>query len=184
MTRPPGAPRPREVGTWQAAETNAVDWLRWLGHPDASLTGPGSDGGVDVVASDALAQVKWIGRAVGSGPLRELFGARANGRQSLYFFANAGYSAPAHRYSDEVDIATFTYSTTTGAIAPTNGLARLIYGRAVADHQPGDTTYDVAHTAVTYVIDDTGTVAVEWPFGFDDGDMTSDLRTLLEEGSP
>jgi protein SCO1/2 len=54
----------------------------------------------------------------------------------------------------------------------------------VADHQPGDTTYDVAHTAVTYVIDDTGTVAVEWPFGFDDGDMTSDLRTLLEEGSP
>jgi protein SCO1/2 len=54
----------------------------------------------------------------------------------------------------------------------------------VAEHQPGDTTYDVAHTAVTYVVDDTGTVAVEWPFGFDNQDMTSDLRTLLEEGSP
>jgi protein SCO1/2 len=53
----------------------------------------------------------------------------------------------------------------------------------VADHEPGDATYDVAHTAVTYVVDDSGTVAVEWPFGFDDGEMTSDLRTLLQEAS-
>jgi protein SCO1 len=50
----------------------------------------------------------------------------------------------------------------------------------VEDHAPGE-AYDVAHTAVTYVVDDTGTVAVEWPFGFDSESMTSDLRTLLEE---
>lgn len=51
----------------------------------------------------------------------------------------------------------------------------------VADHQPGDTSYEVAHTAVTYVIDDTGTVRVEWPFGFATDDMTSDLHILLTE---
>lgn len=51
----------------------------------------------------------------------------------------------------------------------------------VADHQAGDTAYDVAHTAVTYVVDDTGTVVVEWPFGFEDESMTADIRTLLNE---
>jgi len=53
----------------------------------------------------------------------------------------------------------------------------------VADHRPGDRTYEVAHTAVTYVVDDTGTVAVEWPFGFETTRMTADLRTLLEKES-
>lgn len=51
----------------------------------------------------------------------------------------------------------------------------------VADHESGATTYDVAHTAVTYVVDDGGKVVVEWPFGFMADDMTSDLRALLEK---
>lgn len=50
----------------------------------------------------------------------------------------------------------------------------------VEEHAPGE-AYDVAHSAVTYVVDDTGTVVVEWPFGFDSEAMTSDLRILLEE---
>lgn len=51
----------------------------------------------------------------------------------------------------------------------------------VADHQPGETDYEVSHSAVTYVVDDTGSVVVEWPFGFDSEQMTEDLNTLLEE---
>lgn len=51
----------------------------------------------------------------------------------------------------------------------------------VADHEPGTTDYEVSHSAVTYVVDDTGTVVVEWPFGFDSQQMTKDLKTLLEE---
>ncbi|MFV0309263.1 MAG: SCO family protein [Desertimonas sp.] len=51
----------------------------------------------------------------------------------------------------------------------------------VADHDAGDRDYDVAHTAVTYVVDDTGRVVVEWPFGFAAQDMTTDLNTLLQE---
>lgn len=53
----------------------------------------------------------------------------------------------------------------------------------VADHRPGDRSYEVAHTAVTYVVDDTGAVAVEWPFGFETSRMTADLRALLEKES-
>lgn len=49
----------------------------------------------------------------------------------------------------------------------------------VEAHEPGDDDYGVGHTAVTYVVDDTGTVAVEWAFGLDSESMTSDLRALL-----
>lgn len=50
----------------------------------------------------------------------------------------------------------------------------------VADHEPGAKVYEVSHTGVTYVVDDTGTVVVEWPFGFDSLDMTADLRAILD----
>lgn len=50
----------------------------------------------------------------------------------------------------------------------------------VAAHEPGDVGYDVSHSAVTYVVDDTGTVVVEWPFGFEIENMTADITALLD----
>lgn len=49
----------------------------------------------------------------------------------------------------------------------------------VEDHEPGAPAYDVAHTAITYVVDETGTVVVEWPFGLEAEAMASDLEILL-----
>lgn len=49
----------------------------------------------------------------------------------------------------------------------------------VEAHEPGDATYDVGHSAITYVVDDSGTVRVEWPFGFESEHMTTDLTALL-----
>lgn len=49
----------------------------------------------------------------------------------------------------------------------------------VEDHSEGDLDYEVSHSAVTYVVDDAGTVVVEWPFGMDGLDMAADLATLL-----
>lgn len=49
----------------------------------------------------------------------------------------------------------------------------------VADHQEGE-PYEVAHTAISYVIDDSGTVVVEWPFGFDSPQMVEDIETALD----
>ncbi len=37
----------------------AATRMRELGFSDATCTGPGADGGVDVRATGALAQVKW-----------------------------------------------------------------------------------------------------------------------------
>jgi len=49
----------------------------------------------------------------------------------------------------------------------------------VEAHEPGDATYEVGHSAITYVVDDSGTVRVEWPFGFESEHMTDDLTALL-----
>ena len=38
---------------------------------------------------------------------------------------------------------------------------------------------NVSHTAATYVVDSTGTVVVEWPFGIGADGMENDLRVLL-----
>lgn len=46
----------------------------------------------------------------------------------------------------------------------------------------GDGTYEVAHTATTYVVDAGGAVLVEWPFGIKWRAMKADLETLLQRG--
>lgn len=42
-----------------------------------------------------------------------------------------------------------------------------------------DGTTEVAHSTVTYVVDETGTILVEWPFGTDAESMAHDLTILL-----
>ena len=50
----------------------------------------------------------------------------------------------------------------------------------VEEHTAGTTDYAVAHTAITYVVDEAGTVVVEWPFGFESESMASDMEILFE----
>lgn len=52
--------------------------------------------------------------------------------------------------------------------------------RVVANRVPeGDDNYTFEHTAVTYVIDERGTVVVEWPFGTSSSAMARDMEILL-----
>lgn len=39
---------------------------------------------------------------------------------------------------------------------------------------------EVGHSATAYVVDENGTVLIEWPFGVDKNTMTNDLRILLD----
>ena len=52
-----------------------------------------------------------------------------------------------------------------------------------ASHRIGRTdsegNYDVDHTAQLYAVDESGTVAVEWPFGTAASAIEADLRELL-----
>lgn len=49
----------------------------------------------------------------------------------------------------------------------------------VEPHDPGDERYQVAHSAITYVIDDHGVVVRELPFGTTSDDLARVLRGLL-----
>jgi protein SCO1 len=49
----------------------------------------------------------------------------------------------------------------------------------VEPHESGDDHYDVAHSALTYVIDDTGTVVRELPFGVTSDELAQVMRALL-----
>lgn len=51
--------------------------------------------------------------------------------------------------------------------------------RVVANRIPEGDSYTFEHTAVTYAIDDTGTVVVEWPFGTSSATMARDMEILL-----
>ncbi|MFI8976885.1 restriction endonuclease [Nocardia asteroides] len=107
------------IGSPREAEENAAKVLRRMGFRDAATTPVGPDGGIDVVSSGALAQVKWQGARVGRPDVQRLYGARGrNHHKRLFFFAASGYTEAAIGYANEQDIALYTFDPT--------GAARLV----------------------------------------------------------
>lgn len=53
-----------------------------------------------------------------------------------------------------------------------------------ASHELGkkkrDGSYDVSHSAYTYVVDESGEVVLEWPFGIRSQEVAHDLKLLLD----
>lgn len=110
--------------------------MRYWGFTDAVVTAAGPDGGVDVTAAGALAQVKFQAVTVGSPDLQRLFGARGHAvHRALLFFTGTGYSTRAHEYAASVGIALFTYDLT-GWVDPVNGPARQLLADAEAARTP------------------------------------------------
>ncbi|WP_203721919.1 restriction endonuclease [Streptomyces coelicoflavus] len=97
----------RTIRTWQDAELAAVDHMLGLGFTDARVTGAGADGGIDVIARDAVAQVKHYSQPIGVGPVRELRGV-ADAQQHLLFYASGGYTAAARQFADDRGVALFS----------------------------------------------------------------------------
>ena len=80
--------------------------MRAWGWHDAVVTPTGADGGIDVRATGAIAQVKWEAKQVGRAALQKLVGARALQHDlMLLFFSGAGYSREALVYADGIGMA-------------------------------------------------------------------------------
>lgn len=128
------------IKTFAQAEQNAARQMRALGYTDARVTPPGPDGGIDVLSSTAVAQVKWRGAQVSRPDLHRLYGARG-GRHHLdmLFFAATNYSGPAIQYANEVDIALFVYSPA-GELDPVNRSAQRLVAKARNRTHPGGKT--------------------------------------------
>ncbi|MGQ1798095.1 restriction endonuclease [Kocuria oceani] len=98
---------PIYVLDWQDAERSARDFLRHQGHTDAQLTPPGADGGVDVVSSAVIAQVKYQTRPVGAPAVVQLLGTTHRKKyqdRSPYFFSSSGYTAKAVTAARELGV--------------------------------------------------------------------------------
>lgn len=57
--------------------------------------------------------------------------------------------------------------------------AETAFGASSTASKRPDGTVEVSHTAVGYLVDETGRVLVQWPFGLSPEDMAHDLRRLL-----
>jgi protein SCO1 len=54
------------------------------------------------------------------------------------------------------------------------------FGASSSVTKADDGEVEVAHSATTYVVDENGTVLVEWPFGLGSAEMAADLQALLD----
>lgn len=54
----------------------------------------------------------------------------------------------------------------------------------VDPHEPGATTYGVAHSGVTYVVDDRGQLVWEWPFGTTGPEVAATLNQFMDTVYP
>jgi outer membrane protein assembly factor BamB len=105
--------------------------MRAHGFPDAVVTPLSHDEGVDVLARDAIAQVKAHMVPVTRPSLQQFLGAAASTKYRLrlpLFFAAAGYTADAVDWAAQEDIALFTFDRM-GEVAPVNHRARQLIDR-------------------------------------------------------
>ncbi|MEV1133077.1 restriction endonuclease [Rhodococcus coprophilus] len=120
--------RSRYITSPEDAEHFAAARMREMGFPDARVTRRGADGGIDVVARRAVAQVKWMHSKVGRPDLQRLYGARGTEHSiAMLFFAElispSPYTPHAVEYANEHEIGLFAY-TTDGTLFPQNRHAR------------------------------------------------------------
>lgn len=118
------------ITTAHQAELNAATRMRELGFSDAHAVPAGPDGGIDVVARNAVAQVKWRSELAGRPQLQQLFGARAGDvHKTMLFFVTSGYSGQALEFANRTGMCLFRYDPT-GAISPVNRFARELVVRS------------------------------------------------------
>ncbi len=108
------------------AERIAAEWVRHFGFTDAKVTPTGPDGGVDVVSRDTVSQVKYWERPVGRPCLQQLHGVASHAQKQALFFSRNGYTDPARRFANQVDMALFILDSR-GEVRPFNPAAKDIW---------------------------------------------------------
>ncbi|RQP12649.1 MAG: restriction endonuclease [Microbacteriaceae bacterium] len=127
------------VETWQQAEQLAVAHMMSLGFADAALTGAGRDGGKDVTARAAIAQVKhYTSGPIGAPVIQQLVGA-AERTPNRLCYSYSGYTPTAVSLAEEANIALFQY-TIYGEVTPASTAAAVLQERGWVD-------YDMPRTA-------------------------------------
>jgi hypothetical protein len=118
-------PAPTLIRTYRDAETSAAAWMRWMGWGDAAVTQTGPDGGVDVIATRAVGQVKAHVNPIGRPEVQQLHGCAVAMKRDSAFFCLGGYTPQAVGWADSVEMPLFRFDLS-GEPEPVNGTARRI----------------------------------------------------------
>jgi hypothetical protein len=95
--------------TWQQAEQLSRDWMAKHGYRDAMVTPSGPDGGVDVVARKAIAQVKHQAKPVALAEVQRLYGVAKATKKKALFFSAAGYTPVALKWATDNGVECYQY---------------------------------------------------------------------------
>lgn len=118
-------PGPQYNLTARDAELTAARWMVYWGYFDAKATPVGPDGGVDVIAGRALAQVKYRNVKTSRTEINEFHGSAEGSEKDELYFSLTGYTQQAIERADEKSIALFIFNDQ-GIPKPVNKDARRI----------------------------------------------------------
>ena len=121
-------PAPRFNMSPRDAELVAAQWMVFWGFYDAKATPVGSDGGIDIVSTEALGQVKYRTAKTGSPEINEFHGSSSGTKKFELFFTKEGYTNSAIERANEIDMALFVFNYE-GIPKPLNSAARRIVAR-------------------------------------------------------
>jgi hypothetical protein len=118
-------PGPQYNLSAREAELVAARWMVYWGYYDAQATPVGPDGGLDVIAGRALAQVKYRNVKTSRTEINEFHGSAEGSGKDELFFSLLGYTQQAIERADEKSIALFVFNHQ-GIPKPLNNSARHI----------------------------------------------------------
>lgn len=127
----PKAPDPVLIRSPQDAEEAAARWMRFWGWSDARTTPAGADEGIDVVARDAVAQVKAHMNPVGRPDVQNLFGVACAEKKDALFFALSDFTPEARGWADKAGVGLFRFDLQ-GQPEPINPRAKALVIRQQA----------------------------------------------------
>lgn len=120
---PPPNPEPDGV-TDEQAEHLCAKWLSHLGEEKVQVTRVTSDGGIDILSSRCVAQVKNYTGSVGVVAVRELVGvASVDGRLPV-FFTSGNYTKAALDFAEPANVYLFRYDAEAGTLDAKSSIAR------------------------------------------------------------
>ncbi len=133
----------------RAAEQMAAHAMRRMGYSDALETPVGPDGGIDVQATGAIAQVKWRSAQTGRQEVQALVGARGlDHHLELFFFSASGFSVKAVEYANVMGVALFTFDVR-GALTAVGPAAAGALSRQAEPVPPFGTSSDPSRSSKT-----------------------------------
>ena len=135
------------IRTYRDAEEGARLKMVELGFIDARLTNNGPDGGVDIVASNAVAQVKAQVNPVGAAVVQAIYGIACSQASQALCFSLAGFTDSAATFADRAGVAIFTFDLSGQALALNRAalaMERLTSSRRWNQGAPIDPVWSVA----------------------------------------